>query len=106
MLVRVGEKWELCAADDPTSSQHNTDCTDLKGQRGFDTLDQRKALEKQFRSAASSARPREPLSANPSVKLVYYFLFWGKSYFYQASSMLECEECVVVAVWAFFPPAR
>ena len=48
MLFRVCEKWELRAADDPTSSHHNTDRADLEGQRGFDPLDRRKALEKQF----------------------------------------------------------
>ena len=56
-LFRSGERWELRAAADRESSQHNADCQELRGQRGFDTLEQRKAMEKQFTGTTSPVKP-------------------------------------------------
>ena len=60
-LVRVGERWELRSATDADSSQHNANCAELRGKRGLDTLEQRKALEEKFTGSAIPLRPREAL---------------------------------------------
>ena len=67
VLVKTGEDRELRAGTDPETSEHNADCEQQQGQRGFQTLEQRKALVAHFSATAVSRRPRQALRLYPGL---------------------------------------
>ena len=62
-LVSTGERWEQRASETEGTTEHNTAVTELKGTRGFDSLEHRQALVDEFTKSATPVRPRTALRA-------------------------------------------